>query len=197
MKTKVPKAADVAVPTPPNSNTPLVDWTVRRFNDAGEVVVTPIVPEAEIIQVPIEPPSPEVIEILDKMEKMRANAGMPLPPEEMKAVENMRDLLAIPMPPAQPVVTIAAIAVGQVIEWKKGKCAGAIGHVVSVEPDGVICVQQPCDLPPLKWFKVPTGEFKIIGRAAGIYKIPAAEIAKHSERFKPKVKKMEEFDSPL
>lgn len=136
---------------------------------------------------------------------MRELLAIPTPPlpmfpdanTSMSAVTATQAAIQAANAPEQPVVTVAVIAVGQVIEWKAGRFKGCLGHIVAVEPDGVICVQQPCDLQSLRWFKVPNGEFKVIGRAAGVYKIPDAEIAKHSERFKPKPKKMEDFDSPL
>lgn len=113
------------------------------------------------------------------------------------AVTEPVDMMVFATAPERLIATVAVLAVGQVIEWTMGRFAGSNGHVLVIEPDGVICVQQQCDLATLRWFKVPNGEYKIIGKAAGGYKIPAAEIQRQSERFKPKVKKMEEFDSPL
>lgn len=100
-------------------------------------------------------------------------------------------------PISQLVVDIAVIAPGVVVEWTKGRFAGALGHVIAIDGDSVIFVQQPCDYPGLRWFSAPIAECKVIGRAAGRYKIPDAEIQKNIERLKPKPRKLEDFDALL
>lgn len=100
-----------------------------------------------------------------------------------------------PIPaPKTAIVEAGAPRIADVIEWKGGR--GALGHVVSIEPDGLICVQQPAPTGALVWFKAFNGQFAVIGRAVGRYKIPPAEIAAQSERLKPKPANQDSFEMP-
>lgn len=98
-------------------------------------------------------------------------------------------------PPATVKITDVA-APHYIIEKMTQPHGGTLGYVVAVEPGCAICVQQPCNGVLLQWFAVPNGEYKVIGKAAGRYKIPEAEIQKFIEAMKPKEKKFEEWDAP-
>lgn len=114
-------------------------------------------------------------------------------------------LLATPAPvtaatPVTPVVILpagpAGVRVADIIEKTAQPFAGCLGHVIVVEQDSVVCVQQPSQASSLTWFRVQNSHFRIVGRAIGRYKIPPDEIQRRIDALKPVKINLDNFDEP-
>lgn len=130
-------------------------------------------------------PPPEVATPTSLSERMKSSF--------VETVMQSPELIAlIPKPTALP----AGVRVADIIEKTAQPFAGCLGHVIVVEQDSVVCVQQPSQASSLTWFRVQNSNFRIVGRAIGRYKIPPDEIQRRIDALKPVKVNLDNFDEP-